>query len=193
MPLCNMKISDAKHSTIISLLEDSLSSRQIASWVKVSHSTVNKIRAVHHHTIQKSKGGRKPRLTANDKKHIVHIFRSGEVEMAPQIAIHLREETGKDFSHDTISRVLKEARLKVGSKQKKPRLLARHKKMRRDWVYMHKNWSKADWECVIWSDEMIIEHFGSHGWKWIWRRPGESLRDRDIESKAKHSGGFIMV
>src|SRR5271169_5751378 len=111
--LCNMKrISHAKHSTIISLLKDGLSSRQIASQVKVSHSTVSKIHTVHHHTIQKSKGGRKPRLTMNDKKHIVRIFRSGEVEVAPKIAIYLREETGKDFSHDTISRVLKEARFK---------------------------------------------------------------------------------
>src|SRR5271169_491541 len=158
IPLYNMKkISDAEHSTIISLLEDGLSSRQIASQVKVSHSTVNKIHAVHHHTIEKPKGGRKPRLTTNDKKHIVRIFRSGEVEVAPQIAMRLREETGKDFSHDTISHVLKEAGLKVGHKQKKPRLLARHKKVHREWVYMHKNWSDADWEHVIWSDEMIIE------------------------------------
>src|SRR5271169_2599505 len=58
------KISDAKRTTIISLLGDGLSSRQIASWLKISHSTVDKIRAVHHPTIQKTKGGRKPRLTA---------------------------------------------------------------------------------------------------------------------------------
>src|SRR5271169_3840448 len=130
IPLYNMKrIFDVKHSTIISLLDDGLSSRQIASWVKVSHSTVDKICAIHHPTIQKSKGGRKPRLTANDKMHIVHTLRSGEVEEAPKIAIHLQDETGKDFSHDTISCVLKEAGLMAGCKQKKPRLLARHKKM----------------------------------------------------------------
>src|SRR5271169_4720362 len=104
IPLYNMKkISDAKYSTIISLLEDGLSSRQIASQRKVSHSTVHKIYAVHNPTIQKSKGGRKPRLTANDERHIVRILRSGELEEAPQIAICLGEETGKDFSHDTIS------------------------------------------------------------------------------------------
>src|SRR5271169_6198546 len=108
---------------------------------------------------------------------------SGEVEVAPKIVIHLQEETGKDFSHDTISHVLKEARLKVGHKQKKPRLLARHKKTCRDWVYAYKNWLKADWERVIWSDETIIEYFVSHGWKWVWRRPGESLRDQDVEGK----------
>src|SRR5271169_4014867 len=40
---------------------------------------------------------------------------------------------------------------------------------------------------------MIIEHFGSHGKKWIWRRPGDSLRDRDVEGKVKHRGGSIMI
>src|SRR5271169_6599524 len=118
------KISDSKRSTIISLLEDGLSSRQIASRLKISHSTVDKIRAVHHPTIQKTKGGRKPRLTVNDRRHIAHIFRSGKVENAPQIAMRLREETGKDFSHDTITHVLKEVGLEPGRKQKKPRHLA---------------------------------------------------------------------
>src|SRR5271169_3083021 len=186
------KIADAKRSTIISLLEDGLSSRQIASWVKVSHSTVDRIRAVNRKTIQKSKGGKKARLTANDKKHIMRIYQSGE-DTAPNIARMLQEDTGKDVSHDTIARALKEAGLKGGRKQKKPRLLPRHKKARRDWVYAHKKWSDDDWERVIWSDETIIECFGSHGQKWVWRRPGESLRDRDEEGKAKHGGGSIMV
>src|SRR5271169_1912195 len=118
------KISDAKRSTIITLLEDGLSSRQIASQLKISHSTVDKIHTVHHPTIQKTKGGRKPRLTVNDRRHIARIFRSGEVENAPQIPMKLQEETGKDFSHDIITRVLKEVRLEPRRKQKKPRHLA---------------------------------------------------------------------
>src|SRR5271157_145686 len=187
------KISDATRSTIISLLDDGLSARQIAFRVKVGHSTVNKIRAVYHHTIPKSKGGRKPRLTANDKRHILRIWKSGERENAPQIACQLREDTGKDFSHDTIARALREAGLKAGRKPKKPKLLERHKKTRREWVYTHKNWSETDWERVIWSDETIIERYGDHGKKWIWRKPGESLRDRDVEGKVKYGGGSIMI
>src|SRR5208282_1456686 len=129
----------------------------------------------------------------NDKKHIMHIWRSGEVEKAPEIPQKLQEETGRDFSHDTILRVLKEAGLKVGCKKKKPRLLPHQKKVHRDWVYTHKNWSTADWECVIWSDETIIERLGSHRRKWVWRRPGDSLTDWDIEGKVKHRGGSIMI
>ena len=58
--------------------------------------------------------------------------------------------------------MLKEARLKASHKLKKPRLLERHKKVWREWVHAHKNWTDADWERVIWSDETIIERFKSH-------------------------------
>ena len=187
------KISDITRSRIISLLDNGLSARQIASRVKVNRSTVDKIRKVNRQTIQKSKGGGKTRLTANDKKHIMRIWRSGEGETAPQIAQQLREVTGKDFSHDTITRALKEAGLKAGRKKKKPKLLERHKKAHRDWVYAHKDWSKVDWKHVIQSDETIIERLASHGRKWVWRRPSDSLRDRDVEGKVKHGGGSIMV
>src|SRR5271169_6128866 len=187
------KISDATHSKIVSLLDDGLSSRQIASRVKEARRTVDRIRAANRPAIQKRKGGKKTRLTANDKKNIMRIYRSGELETSHQIARKLKEDTGRDFSHDTISCALREAGLKGGGKQKKPRLLPRHKKARRDWVYAHKKWSKADWEHIIWSDEMIIEYFGSHRWKWVWRRPGESLRDQDVEGKVKHGRGYIMI
>src|SRR5271169_3793296 len=133
------KISDAMCSTITSLLDDGLSSRQIASRVKVNRRTVDKIHIVYHPDIQKPKGGRKARLSTNDKKHIMRIWRSGEVEKAPEIAQKLREETGRDFNHDTISCVLKEAGLKAGCKKKKLRLFPHQKKVYRDWVYAHKN------------------------------------------------------
>ena len=67
------KISDTMCSTIMSLLDDGLSSRQIASRVKVNHHTVDKIYVVYCPDIQKPKGGRKARLSTNDKKHIMHI------------------------------------------------------------------------------------------------------------------------
>ena len=85
-----MKQLDNKtHSTIISFLDEGLSARTIASRVKVSHSAVNRIRAVHSKAIQKPKGGKKPRLSATDKKHIMHIYRTGDAETAQQIANQL--------------------------------------------------------------------------------------------------------
>jgi len=79
------KISDTIRSKIISLVEEGLSSRQIASRLKVGHSTVNRIRAVNSNTIQKHKGGKKRSLSATDRKHIMRIYRSGEAETAQQI------------------------------------------------------------------------------------------------------------
>ena len=107
------KLSDAKRSTIISLLDDGLSARQIAPRVNVNYSTIDKIQI----------GESKQRLTAHDKKHIIHIWRSEDDEDAMQIACKLWEDTGKDFSHDTIKYTLKEASLVSGDKKKKLALL----------------------------------------------------------------------
>ena len=157
------KISDTIHSTILSLVEEGLTSRQIASRVKVSHTTVDRIQAVNSKTIQKHTGGKKAALSTMDKKHIMRMYRSGEAETAQQLGNKLREVTGKDVSHDTIARALQGAGLKGGRKQKKSLLSQRHKQQQRDLVYTYKHWSDDDWMHVIWSDEIIIECFGSHG------------------------------
>jgi len=104
-------------------------------------------------------------LTSNDKRHISYLAKSGEADNAPKIARKFREETGKDVSHDTIARALKEAGFKAERKKKKPMLIERHKKERKEWAFAHKDWSDADWEHVIWSDETIIEYFGIQGQK----------------------------
>ena len=138
------KITDATHSTITSLLDEGLSARQIASRLKVNRRTVDRIWATRLPTIQKVKGGKEKRLTANDKKCIMTMWRSGKVETAHDISIQLLKDTGKDVSHDIINCALKEAGLKPGRKPKKPRLLERHKKACRDWVYAHRHWSDDD-------------------------------------------------
>ena len=88
-------------------------------------------------------------LTANNKRRISRLTKSGEADTAPAMAQQLREHTGKDVSHDTIARSLKEAGFKAERKKKKPKLLARHKKAHREWVYAHRQWSDDDWEHVI--------------------------------------------
>ena len=159
------KLSDTTCLRITSLLDEGLSSRQIESRIKVNRCTVDRLWKTLHLTIKKAKGGKKQRLTASDRKRIMNMYRSGDVETAHDISKQLREDTGKDVSHDTINHYLKEAGLKPGCKPKKPRLLPRHKQARREWAYAHKDWSEDDWEYVIWSDETVIECIASHGWK----------------------------
>ena len=39
-----------------------------------------------------------------------------------------------------------------------------------------------DWKHVIWSDETKINCIGSDGRKWAWKKAGEGLSDRLVES-----------
>ena len=50
-----------------------------------------------------------------------------------------------------------------------------------------------DWKHVVWSDETKINHIGSDGRKWVWKRAGESLSDRLVEGTVKFGGGSVMM
>ena len=97
----------------------------------ISYYIVYKLWATNYKTIQKSKGGRKPKLSAEIKKYILYLYRSGE-DTASDIACKLWQDTGIDISHDTIAYVLKEAGLKSRHKPKKPRFFLKYKKVYRD-------------------------------------------------------------
>ena len=49
------------------------------------------------------------------------------------------------------------------------------------------------WNHVLWSDEMKINLFGSNGFKYVWRRPGEEYKDKCVMPKVKHGGGNVIV
>jgi hypothetical protein len=49
------------------------------------------------------------------------------------------------------------------------------------------------WERVIWSDETRINLFCSDGCNYVWRRPGEPLKNECTIKTIKHGGGGIIV
>ena len=49
------------------------------------------------------------------------------------------------------------------------------------------------WNHVLWSDEMKINLFGSNGFKYVWRWPGEEYKDKCVLPTVKHGGGNVVV
>ena len=111
--------------------------------------TVQRIRANNYPGIQKPKAGRKEVLSSTSKRRVARISQVTDAENAPQIRQRLREETGIDVSHDTINRALKEVGLKASYKPKKPRLLPKHIKARKEFAERYKNWTEDDWRYII--------------------------------------------
>jgi hypothetical protein len=51
-----------------------------------------------------------------------------------------------------------------------------------DFVSTHLYWTAEDWKQVIWSDETKINHLGSDGRKWVYKRV-ELLQGLVVEHK----------
>ena len=117
-------------NSIVSLLNDGRSSRQIAVQVGVSHATVNNIRAKTNLDAQRGRGRRPAKLSATDKRSLVRMVTSAKADNATQLKRELNNTTGIDVSTKTVRRALKQAGMKAVTKKKKPRLLARHIRQR---------------------------------------------------------------
>ena len=78
-------------------------------------------------------------------------------------------------------------------KQKHPILPKHHRRERLDFALSHQDWTVDDWKHVIWSDETKINHIGSDGRKWAWKKAGEGLSDRLVEDIVKFGEGSVIM
>lgn len=187
-------LSGQVHSDIVSLLDAGLSLRQIAAHLGVGCTAVHKVRAATRPDMQKSRGGRPAKLTAADKRWLSRMITSGKADTAPQLTQNLRNNMSMEISTETVRNALKEAGLKAKPKQKKPRILPKHRRQRMDFAIRYQHWTKEDWKCIIWSDETKINRLGPDGRKWVWKKPGErALTDRFVQGTMKYGGGSLMM
>ena len=94
---------------------------------------------------------------------------------------------------NTIHNHLKKAGMKAVVKKKCPCLTQRHRRERLDFALSHKDWNVEDWKQVIWPDETKINHIGSDGKRWAWKKAGEGLSDRLVRGTVKFGGGSLMM
>jgi len=186
-------ISDDIKLNILSLLAQGLSTRQVADQCSVSQSVVARLRKTRLPTVPEPRGGRREKLSAQDKRSCVRAITSGQLDTAAAVTKRYREDTGIDISSRTVRRAFNQAGLKAGEKETKPKLSAKNIKARLDFARRHRDWTVADWSRVIWSDETKINRFCSDGRSWCWIRDGETRQPRNVKQTVKHGGGSLMV
>src|SRR4051812_41847865 len=187
------KISVQLYDRILCLLDNGLSTRQIASELGVGHMTVSRICSATRPNMTQSSGGRPPKLNATDKRHLVRMVTLGKVDSAVQAAQELRNTAGTKVSNTTVHQVLRQAGLRALVKKKKPKLSPRHMKQQMEFALLHQHWTEYDWNHVIWSDETKINCLGSDRCKWVWKRPGNGLSAHDVKGTVKFGGGNLMM
>ena len=57
----------------------------------------------------------------------------------------------------------------------------------------YKNWTKDDWERVIFSDESKVNFYNSDGRNWSWFKQDGPLEIRNVQQTRKHGGGGLMI
>jgi len=60
-----------------------------------------------------------------------------------------------------------------------------------DYAEAHQHWTVDDWKRIVWTDETKVNHLGSDGKRWVWKREGEGLNDRLVQGTAKFRGGSL--
>ena len=112
------RISEDTRNSILALIDEGLSSRNVEARLGVSYRTVNRVRAEARPHAQKSRGGRPAKLTAKDKRKVVRMVTSGKAGNAVQAARQLKDITNLGFSVHSVRRALKEAGWKASPREK---------------------------------------------------------------------------
>jgi transposase len=187
------RISEKTRNSIISLIDDGLSTRKIARQLRVGRMIVSNVRAEARSNAQKPRAGRPAKLTATDKRRLVRTITSGKADNAVQLKRQLRDVTNVQCGVDTVRRALKEADLQAVHKVKKPKLSRRHKDQRHQFAEKYRSWTVDDWKRVICSDETRVCLVESGGHNWVWKDPGAALTEEHVKGTVKFGGGGLTM
>ena len=101
--------------------------------------------------------GRCPsKLSAYDKKSIVHQIATGKLDNAVQATHFINSIIPNPVNPQTVRNALNKAALCSAIKKKVPMLKAAHHAHCLKFAEYHQNWTVEDWKGVLWSDETKI-------------------------------------
>ena len=175
------------------MLDAGQSAHSIASATGLHVSTISRLCSKEHSELQKAAGGCSSKLFSANMCHAICLILSGKAENAVQVTKALTNIVNQPLSATTVHWHLKKTGMKALVKSKHPLLSAKHHKACLDYAYALKDWTVEDWKKVVWSDETKINHLGSDGHKWVWKKAGNRLSDRVVQGTVKFRGGSVMI
>jgi transposase len=123
-------ISSTQLDIILSLLDQGLSSKAIASRTHLGHSNISKICSKHCPNLQKSNGGHPSELSSTTICHSMCLISIGKLDTATQVARELSHSHQVSVSSKTVCRTLRKQGMKANTKVKKAKLKPHHAKAR---------------------------------------------------------------
>ncbi|HVT63137.1 MAG TPA: IS630 family transposase [Legionellaceae bacterium] len=178
---------------MIELLDKGESAHQIEAITGISLASISRIRSIYRPDLDRPTGGRPRKLSAANVHYAIRLITSRKADNAAEVTKSLRNVTNQPLTSKTVRRELQKSGMKAVVKKKRPKLNQRHQRERHDFGIAHLDWTVEDWKRVVYTDETKINRLGSDGRKWVWKRPGEKLNDRLVESTVKFGGGNLML
>ena len=185
--------STANCASVISLLEQGYSLRDIERRTGLGKSTVGRIKKHMDTDKENNPGGHASKLSACDKTSIICQIQSGKLDNAVQATHFINSTIPHPVHPQTVRRTLQESGFHSATKKKVPMLKKTHRQRRLEFTQRHENWTVADWKRVLWTDETKINRVGSDGKVYVWKQRGESISDRITSPTVKHGGGNNLM
>ena len=185
--------STANRASVISLLDQGYSVRDIEKRTGLGKSTVGRIKKEMDTDKENNHGGCPSKLSTCDKAAIVRQIQSGKLDTAVQATNFINSTLPDPVHPQTVRRALKESGFRSATKKKVPMLKKTHRQKQLEFAKRHENWTVEDWKRVLWSDETKINRIGSDGKLYVWKQKGESISDRTTTPTVKHGGGNNLM
>ena len=192
----NTPLTDHEKGMIEAWHREGISNREVARRLGISEfavrSNLRKLAELGSMDVRPRSG--RPRATTDrDDRNLVRSSRCDRFKTAPELAIELANVAGVVVHRSTVSRRLADAGLHGRVAKHKPRLTPDHKARRLAWAREHVDWTAADWDRVLWSDESRFQLFQSDGQVYVRRAVGEEFHESCVVPSVKHGGSGIMV
>jgi len=185
-------IPEDKIADVLARVDAGESATRIAAALGISAATVSRLRKKHRPNASVPQGGRPTKLSTETREAMAKSMDSCEVLRVKDLVREQNRATGTRVSPKTVRRALKISGFNKYKVVERPFLLPHQAKKRLEFAMAHKNWTTADWERVVWSDETKINLQGSDGPRFIYARPGTKAMKNRIVGVRKFGGGSLM-
>jgi transposase len=178
----------------VTLIEEGHSRRRVAQMMNVSHSAISRawIRHLAYGIVQRCPYPQRQRSTTPREDRLLTRWALQERRISARaLQNRLVASTGTRISDQTVRNRLHATQFRARKQAKVPRLTPVHRRNRRNFAQLHRDWTPEQWSNVLFTDESRFCH--NDGRIQVWRRPGERYIDSTVQETVAFGGRSIMV
>ena len=179
------QLTPEEKAVITAYKEIGWSNRAISKKIKRSPSVIDNFINLGQFYGKQKRSGRKSSIIKRQKGQIIQVAKEKNLT-----STQIKAELEVSVSNRRIRQILNSSeKVKWTKRQKKPRLLNRHKVARLQFAKDHISWTN-EWQKVIFSEEKKFNLDGPDGFQYYWQ---DLAKDKQVRMSRNFGGGSVMV